>query len=90
MEYARVSTANQDLDRQIGALRQVGIAPERIHVDKLAYAAHLRETGHTIVEVVAETGITRTTLYRHVPPRSPESAAAGPVSVAESDPGATT
>lgn len=32
--YARVSTARQDLDRQIGVLRQVGIAPERISVDK--------------------------------------------------------
>ena len=32
--YARVSTAKQDLDRQIDALRQVGIAPERIYVDK--------------------------------------------------------
>lgn len=81
--------ANQDLDRQIGALRQVGIAPERIHVDKLAYAAHLRETGHTIVEVVARNGITRTTLYRHLTPRPPESVTAEPVSVADSDPGAT-
>ena len=32
--YARVSTAKQDLDRQIDALRAVGIAPERIYVDK--------------------------------------------------------
>ncbi|WP_272027602.1 recombinase family protein [Kocuria rosea] len=32
--YARVSTAKQDLDRQIDALRQVGIAPKRIYVDK--------------------------------------------------------
>ena len=32
--YARVSTAKQDLDRQIDALRQVGIAAERIYVDK--------------------------------------------------------
>ena len=32
--YARVSTAKQDLDRQIDALRAVGIVPERIYVDK--------------------------------------------------------
>ena len=32
--YARVSTVKQDLDRQIEALREVGIAAERIYVDK--------------------------------------------------------
>ena len=32
--YARVSTAKQDLDRQIEALVDVGIARERIYVDK--------------------------------------------------------
>lgn len=32
--YARVSTAKQDLDRQIDALRQTGIAPDAIYVDK--------------------------------------------------------
>ncbi|WJZ68093.1 recombinase family protein [Kocuria rosea] len=30
---ARVSTVKQDLDRQVDALRQVGIAPERIYLD---------------------------------------------------------
>ncbi|TDL43050.1 recombinase family protein [Kocuria rosea] len=152
---ARVSTAKQDLDRQVDALRQVGITPERICLDiksgattdrpgltaapayarkgdvmvvllallgqmertytleraahpraratakgrrigrpsvvapdKLAYAAHLRETGHTIAEIVAKTGITRTTLYRHLPPRPPEPVTAEPVTVADPDPGA--
>ena len=37
--------------------------------DKLAYAEHLREQGHTIAEIVAKTGIPRTSLYRHLPPR---------------------
>ena len=32
--YARVSTVKQDLDRQIDALAQTGIASERIYVDK--------------------------------------------------------
>ena len=32
--YARVSTAKQDLDRQVDALRSAGIAPERIYLDK--------------------------------------------------------
>jgi DNA invertase Pin-like site-specific DNA recombinase len=32
--YARVSTAKQDLDRQIGALAEVGVARDRIYVDK--------------------------------------------------------
>ena len=34
LAYCRVSTAKQDLDRQIDAARQVGIPPERIYVDK--------------------------------------------------------
>jgi len=32
--YARVSTAKQDLDRQIHALEHVGIPAQRIYVDK--------------------------------------------------------
>jgi len=32
--YARVSTAKKDLDRQVDALHQAGIAPERIYLDK--------------------------------------------------------
>ncbi len=32
--YARVSTAKQDLERQVDALHQAGIAPERIYLDK--------------------------------------------------------
>ena len=32
--YARVSTAEQDLDRQVDALQQAGVAPDRIYLDK--------------------------------------------------------
>jgi DNA invertase Pin-like site-specific DNA recombinase len=51
--------------------RRVG-RPTVVDPDKLAYAAHLRDTGHTIAEIVAKTGITRSSLYRHLPPRPAE------------------
>jgi DNA invertase Pin-like site-specific DNA recombinase len=47
--------------------------PVTVDPDKLAWAAHLRDEGHTMAEIVAKTGIARTSLYRHLPPRSPES-----------------
>jgi DNA invertase Pin-like site-specific DNA recombinase len=65
--------------------RRIG-RPTVVDADKLAYAAHLRESGHTIAEIVAKTGITRTTLYRHLPPRPAESVTAGPVTAADPDP----
>jgi len=43
--------------------------PAVVDADKLAYAVHLRDTGHSIGEIVAKTGIARTSLYRHLPPR---------------------
>lgn len=33
---------------------------------------HLREAGDTMSEIVAKSGIARTTLYRHLPARAPE------------------
>ncbi|MGH2731614.1 MAG: helix-turn-helix domain-containing protein [Actinomycetota bacterium] len=36
----------------------------------------LRGQGHTIADIVAKTGITRSSLYRHLPPREPESVTA--------------
>lgn len=40
---------------------------------KLAYAAHRREQeNQCISEIVEATGITRSSLYRYVPPRPPE------------------
>ncbi len=49
--------------------RRIG-RPTVVDPDKLAYAAHLRDTGDTIAEIVTKTGITRTTLYRHLSPRT--------------------
>ncbi|MDX2358366.1 helix-turn-helix domain-containing protein [Dietzia sp. PP-33] len=57
--------------------RRVG-RPSVVDPDKLAYAVHLRATGHTIAEIVTKTGITRTTLYRHLPPRPAEPVTAEP------------
>lgn len=48
--------------------RRVG-RPVVVSADRLDYAAHLRDSGHSISEIVAKTGIARTSLYRHLPPR---------------------
>jgi len=56
--------------------RRVG-RPVLVDPAKLAWAAHLRDTGHTIAEIVSRTGIPRTSLYRHLPPRPPEPVTAG-------------
>ena len=66
--------------------RRIG-RPTVVDPDKLAYAAHLRESGHTMAEIVAKTGITRTSLYRHLPPRPSEPVTAGSVTAAELEPG---
>lgn len=50
--------------------------PSIVDPTKLAYAAHLRDTGLSIPEIVEKTGITRSSLYRHLPPRAPESVTA--------------
>lgn len=46
--------------------------PSVVDPNKLAYAEHLRNDGLSISEIVEKTGITRSSLYRHLPPRSPE------------------
>ncbi len=51
--------------------RRIG-RPTVVDPDRLAYAMHLRETGHTTAEIAAKTGTTRSSLYRHLPPRPPE------------------
>lgn len=40
-----------------------------VDADNLEYAAQLRESGHTSAEIVAKSRITRSSLYRHLPPR---------------------
>lgn len=47
--------------------RPVSVDPHR-----LAWAERLRADGDTIAEIVAKTGIPRSTLYRHLPGRPPE------------------
>lgn len=48
--------------------RRIG-RPVVVDPSKLAWAQHLRDTGSTIAEIVEKTGIPRTSLYRHLPPR---------------------
>ena len=50
--------------------RRVG-RPSVVDPNKLAWAVHLRDGGDSIAEIVTKTGIARTTLYRHLPPRPP-------------------
>jgi DNA invertase Pin-like site-specific DNA recombinase len=57
--------------------RRVG-RPVLIDTAKIEWAAHLRDRGHTIAEIVEKTGIARSSLYRHLPPRpAPALTAAG-------------
>lgn len=46
--------------------------PSVVDPSKLAYAEHLRDQGNSVREIVEKTGITRSSLYRHLPPRPPE------------------
>lgn len=55
--------------------RRVG-RPVLVDPAKIEWAAHLRDSGHTIAEIVEKTGIPRTSLYRHLPPRPPEAVTA--------------
>jgi len=50
--------------------RQVG-RPSLLDPVVLAYAAHLRDAGDSMAQIVAETGMTRSSLYRYLPPRQP-------------------
>ena len=52
--------------------RQVG-RPSLLDPAVLAYAAHLRDAGDSMAQIVANTGMTRSSLclYRYLPPRRP-------------------
>jgi len=48
--------------------RQVG-RPSLLDPAVLACAAHLRDAGHSMAQIVVKTGMTRSSLYRYLPPR---------------------
>ena len=50
--------------------RHVGF-PSLLDPAVLACAVHLRDVGHTMAQIVANTGMTRSSLYRYLPPRRP-------------------
>jgi DNA invertase Pin-like site-specific DNA recombinase len=45
--------------------------PSVVETDKLEHATLLRDKGTPMSKISAKTGLSRTTLYRHLPPRSP-------------------
>ena len=51
--------------------RRVG-RPSVVTESQLVHATQLRADGRTIAEITAATGLTRSTLYRHLPARGPE------------------
>ncbi|GAB2643615.1 recombinase family protein [Prescottella soli] len=51
--------------------------PSVVTESQIAHAVQLRDAGATAAEIVTKTGLTRSTVYRHLPPRPPE-----PVTVA--------
>jgi DNA invertase Pin-like site-specific DNA recombinase len=65
--------------------RRIG-RPVVVDPSKLAWAAHLRDTGSTIAEIVEKTGIAKTSLYRHLPPRPERAATAAGVPPADREP----
>jgi DNA invertase Pin-like site-specific DNA recombinase len=48
-----------------------GGRPNLLDPAVLAHAAHLRDAGHTMAQILAKTGMTRSSLYRYLPPRQP-------------------
>ena len=58
--------------------------PSVVDPDKLRYAAHLRNEGYSMSKIVEKTGITRSSLYRHLPPRPVETHTAADIPDASS------
>ncbi|MFF0818084.1 recombinase family protein [Rhodococcus sp. NPDC003318] len=52
--------------------------PSVVTESQIAHATQLRDAGATVAEITAKTGLTRSTLYRHLPPRPAESVTAAP------------
>src|SRR5699024_8644406 len=52
--YARVSTAKQDLDRQIDALRREGIDANRIYMDKKSGSTVVRPGLRAVMEYACD------------------------------------
>lgn len=65
--------------------RRIG-RPVLVDPAKLDYAAHLRDSGHTIADIITKTGIPRTSLYRHLPPRPAPALTADGVLASDEDP----
>lgn len=65
--------------------RRVG-RPVTVDKAKLEWAEHLREQGDTIEEIVEKTGIARSSLYRHLPPRPAPAVTADGGAARERDP----
>jgi DNA invertase Pin-like site-specific DNA recombinase len=65
--------------------RRIG-RPVLVDPAKLDYAAHLRDSGHTIAEIVTKTGIPGTSLYRHLPPRPAPTVTAADITTSAENP----
>jgi DNA invertase Pin-like site-specific DNA recombinase len=63
--YARERAAHA---RAVAHGRRVG-RPKLVGDDQLDYARRLRDDGYSISDIVAKTGVARTSLYRYLPPR---------------------
>lgn len=57
--------------------------PSAVTESQLVHAAQLRRAGRTIAEIIAATGLTRSTLYRHLPAREPKPLTADPITPGE-------
>ena len=64
--------------------RRVG-RPPMVNANQVDYASRLRDEGLTMAEIAEKTGITRTSLYRHLPPRRIPAVTLGPGPTARED-----
>lgn len=59
--------------------------PSVVTESQIAHAVQLRDAGATAAEIVAKTGLTRSTLYRHLPSRAAEPLTVTPVTPVEAE-----